>query len=352
MKPRIPMGAAILIATLFANSQSAQAYSYDRCDGEVIKWKHTTVMARVECSFPTFSDAEVAYRNAGMRWSLFTSLVDWNHYWPGCGAYELGNNYNETVLVEPSHIAPYGGLTTCRLSSCGFGANSEIEECDIEVANDYYFGAQDESFWRYDGDAAGRAVLLHEFGHLYGLKHTPSGLNIMRGPPAGSYQPHPLVGGNNCVPYPDEANGVRFLYPGGGSVTNLFSSAQFVDNGTIKATGQDSIFPVSPGTPLAITTTVGNNGTVTSNTNFRLFISNSPPPLYPQTGGTTTGTTLWSGTWLLSAGTTSTYTFQVTTPSVAPGYYWIYWTVNANRSLAESLENDNIVHSASSLYIQ
>ncbi len=110
---------------------------------------------------------------------------------------------------------------------------------------------------------------MHEFGHAIGLNHS-DGFDIMR-----TSTPLPLAGGNAAEPYPDDANGARFLYPVSIS-TNVFASAQKFSGGSILATDPAGTINVCRRQAISVTYSVVNNGSTDVNAGFRIFIANSP----------------------------------------------------------------------------
>lgn len=339
-----------LVACITIVPRLCHAFSVTYCDGQVINWPSVRAMARVACSFPAGTDGYWAYNNAGWQDWQIANVLDWNYVRNDCNA-AYGDGWNNTFLQTPDQLSNANGLTTCQLSSCGFGRHSHINECDIAIRNDMSFAPQDESFWKWDDTGGnlqqGRSVLIHEWGHAIGLNHVASGLDLLRGPPGGTYQKKPLAGGNTSELYPDQANGARFLYPGSYSV-NLFSSAQMLDSyGSIVATGASETYNVYyPGTPLSIWVTVANNGAQYESSGFRLFIKSTPPP-----SDNSGGYTLLTGTAINPAGTYFSQRLNVVSPAVPPGLYWIYWAVDTGNTVSEFNESDNVVHSASTLWI-
>lgn len=333
----------VLVAGAFAIAapRTSDAYTYSMCDGQKIVWSGQFAMQRVECSFPTGSDEDWGYYSGGWNWWQLAHVLNWNFATSTCTCGNSNDGSNLTCRTARSNISGALGLTRRRYSACGFGYHSHIVEADVLIADDLSFAPQDESFYQdTHADAwAGRAALVHEFGHAVGLEHADN-FNMMR-----VSSPAPLAGGNTAEPYPDDANGIRFLYPG--ASTNLFSSAEVLSGGAIVETGDSTTHWVHWGDGLYITVSVANNGTSSAVSGFRVFINSLGPP-----AGYTGGYTLWSGSATNPAGT---YFSQVVTTSVPwgvpNGLYYIYWAVDNGNAISEYNEGDNVVHSSSTLQV-
>lgn len=325
-----------VIIVLQCEVREAHAYTYYTCNGgaDLLRWPAATAMYRDRCSMPDNSNQDWAYYYGGWNWWALANVLDWN-YWYNSGCSIGIDGQNETALVSRASISGYNGLTTrTNNGSC------EITEADVRLANDMGYYAEDESFWNWSNAQQGRVVLVHEFGHAIGLGHAEN-FDAMR-----AATPYPVAGGNTAEPYPDDANGARFLYSGSSSV-NLFASAQQLSSGSVIATGNSQTYSVHAGDPLYIKVTSVNNGSSSITSGFRLFINNSAPP-----GGYTGGWTLFSSTNAYNpAGSYYTQTLNVTTPSAPAGTYWIYWKVDNGNTTSEYNESDNVVHSASTLQI-
>jgi hypothetical protein len=286
---------------------------------------------------PTNSDADWAYWTTGNTWWQITNTIDWNWWYDSGCTISHGNGRNETALVTRAQISGANGLTTSMFDGCTFAWSTEhISETDIQLANDMIYSPEDESFWNWSNAQQGRVVAAHEWGHALGLLHS-EGFDIMR-----AFTPYPVAGGNVAEPYGDDANGARFLY--GGSGTNMFASAQQFSGGAISATNAGTTINVCRNQAISVTYTVGNNGTVSTTSGFRIFI-NTGPNLYFG------GWNMFSGSATVNAGGQFTETRVLNVPFVNAGIYWILWQVDTGNAVSEFNEADNAVHSAMTLNV-
>jgi CARDB/Matrixin len=329
------MGIACLL--IFALVQPAEAYVYRTCNGTPVRWSSQVRMFRDRCSMPDNSDADWAYWNTGWNWWQITNRIDWNWWYDSGCTITNGNGRNETALVVRSQISGANGLTTTITDGCTFSWETEhTTETDIRLANDHYFGPEDESFWHWSNTQQGRVVAIHEWGHALGLQHA-EGFDTMR-----AFTPLPVAGGNTSEPYGDDANGARFLY--GGASTNMFASAQKFSGSAISATNVDSTINVCRNQAISVTYTVANNGSVSTTSGFRIFIHNGPANIVG-------GWNMFNGTATVNAGNQFTETRTLTVPFVTPGIYWILWQIDTGNTVGEFNESDNAVHSAMTLNV-
>lgn len=319
--------------------ESCAATAWHWCNDVPVKWDSQLRMHRDGCSMPTNSDADWAYWNGGWQWWQIAQKMDWSWvYNAGC-AIALGNGLNQTALVPRAQIGGANGLTICTMTGCPRGSSrSEYTECDVQLADDMQYAPEDESFWNWENSRQGRAVILHEFGHVLGLDHSTE-LGVMQATSA-----YPLAGGNTAEPWPDDAYGVRYLY--GGSGTNVFVSAQMLSDGAVVATGPSDTLYVCSGQQVTVNVTVANNGTTSlSNIGFRVFLHNGP-------NNYSGGFSIWSGTASLDAYQQATVPLTMTIPTyAADGLYYLLWQIDTNGTAYEWNEDDNAVHSATTLQI-
>jgi hypothetical protein len=327
--------AYIACSLLFLSPRLSHAYGYNTCNSTPVKWSGQFQMFRDRCSMPDNSDADWGYWNAGWNWWQITNEIDWNWWYDAGCTITFGNDRNETALVDRSQISGFNGLTTCRNDGCTFFWETEhLTECDTKLANDMAYSAEDESFWNWSNAQQGRVVIVHEWGHALGLNHS-EGFDVMR-----AVTPYPVAAGNTSEPYPDDANGARFLY--GGASTNVFASAQMF-SGSIQATNFAGTINVCRGQAISLTYSVVNNGSTNVNGGFRIYINNSPSP--------GTGWNMFNGSASSGAGGYFTETRTLNVPFVSPGIYWILWQVDAANAVSEWNEGDNTVHSAMTLNV-
>lgn len=343
--------ALLLGASVYAASTHAFAFSYTDCHGAVT-WHNFTSLLRDTCSAPNGSAPDLAYRNAFWSWFWISPGVasrfnETGTYSANC-TITNGNGRNEFATVPRAAINGLNGLTVTRRSSCVFTA-AEFTEGDVELAGDMSFANEDESFFNQTNSQQGQVVIAHELGHFIGLQHTES-FDIMR-----AATPYPLVGGSgdgvfargwHGAPYPDDAAGARFLYPGN-AVTNLFASAQQFSNNAVTATGPSTTVNLCRGSSFNLTYTVGNNGiTDVFNYGFRIYLTQQPGvagggvDLFTSGGAGSTHSAYW------------TETRTLTVPWNLPlGTWSIQWQADTGNVASESVETDNFVHSAMTISV-
>jgi hypothetical protein len=337
--------AAALGVGCFAAARQAASFGLSYCDGEPIRWEGPFMMIRDKCSIPDNTHADWAYYFMGWRWAQIYPLMDHNWTWYACGLW-YNNDWNETILVSRSLIDGASGFTNCRPSWCGWGWHSHWEECDVMIANDQQFDNQPDGDWLGQHSQQGRVVFLHEFGHVMGLLHS-DGFDVMR-----QYLAQPLVGGTgqHAEPLADDAAGYRYLYNYWTYQPNVFASPHRLSPSTgLPELANPSMqsYPVCWGqlTP-HINFTIGNNGTVDAFVRIRIFLNNATPP-----DGYEYGWDLYSYGRYIPALSYFTDYITVPTPALPNGTYQIYWQVDADNTLAEYDEQDNVAYSGASLYV-
>jgi hypothetical protein len=254
-----------------------------------------------------------------------------------------GDSINEVMLVTQQTIGSgLNGLTTYHYDTCFFSA-ATYTEADIITVNTMNYATEDESQFNWSNNNQGAAVMAHELGHFIGLGHAEN-FDIMR-----AATPIPLPGSitsfSYAEPFPDDANGARWLY-GGTNKTNVFSSAQKFANNSIVTANAPGTVNVCRGSSLSVTYSVANNGTTAvNNVGFRVYVGTSP------TDNNGAGD-MFSGTATSPGGTYFTETRVLTVPNVAAnGVYWILWKDDTGNTVGEFMEGDNRVHSAMTINV-
>ncbi|MEO8212844.1 MAG: matrixin family metalloprotease [Myxococcales bacterium] len=329
--------AVLAVFTALSESKSLAFTAFSNCNG-VVSWNHLASIERDTCSLPNGSNGATALSSLWSNWQNDTtsnlgSIIATNF---GCSL-TYGDGRNEIMLVSQATLGSgVNALTTSQVSTCFF-SHGTFNESDIISSVDLSYSPQDESFWNWSNAASGAVVVAHEVGHFLGLGHSEV-FDIMR-----ANTPYPLTGGNMAQPFADEANGARWLYPGGASKANAFASAQMLSGGAVVATNMATTLSVCRGQAISVTVTVVNPGTVTfGSVGFRVAVTQTP---------NTGGTNMFVGTATTNPGSFFTQTLNLTVPNVANGFYWVIWQNDTGNAVSETIETDNAVHSAMTLSI-
>lgn len=342
---------ATIIAVVFLiGTPGAQAFKTVKCDGAKLKWpgnSNNAKMTRNKCSVPNGSSQESAYFSAINRWNQVGGMWDKLEaafMWPSDHCFmEFDDGENDFALVNASQIDGNLGSTMV------FRDCPEIFEVDILMANldTQGFSNPDEAFAIGTSSNTGRFAVLHEFGHGLGLSVQPKGSStnahvtgyaVMRASP-----PTPLAGGLNqphARVMPDDAAGVRFLYPSGNNEFNLMASAQSFNGVTVVNNAPSTTVTRCRGASVTFTWSMVNAGTTNVTCDQRFFISTS------STAHNTTGVTL--STWFDATVFGQSAVFPAVTLNIpcgtAPGLYFLYHQVDSNNEFGEWNESDNVVH--------
>lgn len=234
MKTSHLVSVLVICTAIGASGHKAHGYSAQaNCNG-VVKWSGTTNIKVDTCTIPVGSQPDSAIVLGVSRWGSTYNQIIANvfHQNFNCSL-TYGDSINEVMLVSQQTIGSgLNGLTTYHYSTCFFSA-ATYDEADIITVSTMNYSPEDESFWNWSNNGQGTAVMAHELGHFIGLGHAQN-LDIMR-----AATPYPLpgsiTGASYAEPFPDDANGARWLY-GGTNKTNVFSSAQaFVGNNVVTA---------------------------------------------------------------------------------------------------------------------
>jgi hypothetical protein len=359
------VGAIALATPGFSEAQ------YYKCDsnGKVIRWAAPFNMYASEVSFQPGSGTIQydAYLHAAWNWNQVFPLATYGYTWPAGYDIVHGDGYSQTLIVDPSHIAPWRAWTVMD-RDCG-GDHSHWDEMDVELSADLGYQWLDESFngLGYPNPQGqrfmemGRATFVHEFGHVWGLSHRFDNLSAMR------WSPQAMAGAGVVEPMPTDAYWGRWLYNGlSGSYTNFFASAQGVR-------ADNSIGPLYPydnpnepnfyapwnceftngwgrGNWVEFGITVGNNGTVydpePSHQPYLLVFLNTSPTC------DSTQYYLGGARWPLPAHSLWTGHVGGTIPTSIPlGYYYTCWKIDNTNWYSEWNESDNRVHGCHRIHV-
>ncbi len=337
-----------IAAGALLGTPSAYAFKTVTCDGQTLKWQSGTTaeMTRNKCSVPNGSTQATSYFSAIDRWNQVRGAADKLAPAfmtdPDQCFIDLDDGINDFALVDVADIDGALGSTFV-WRDC-----PEIQSIDILMANldTQSFGNPDESFAVGLGSSSGRFAVLHEFGHGLGLSIKPKGSSanahvtgfaVMRASP-----PTPLAGGlgqQHARVMPDDAHGLRHLYPNGNEERNLMASAQRHNGTTVVNNTKTETVTRCRGDAVTFNWTMVNAGTVDATVDNRFFLHPS------STGHDQTGVTL--GTWFGATVNHDHSVFPSVTLDVpcgtAPGTYFLFHEVDSNHKFDEWNEDDNVV---------
>jgi hypothetical protein len=342
---------ALGIAGALLGASSAHAFGTVTCNGQTLKWQSGTLaeMTRNKCSVANDSTQATSYFSAINRWNQVRGAADKVEATfmtdPDQCFIDLNDGINDFALVDEKEIdGALGGTFVWR--SC-----PTIHSIDILMANHatQSFGNPDESFAAGSGSSTGRFATLHEFGHGLGLSITPAGSSInnhvngfavMR-----ASTPTPLAGGlgqQHARVMPDDAKGLRHLYPNGNEESNLMASAQRLNGTKIENNTANKTVSVCRGDSVTFNWTMVNAGTETTPVDNRFFLHASAD------GHNSTGVTL--GHAFNFTVNPNHALFPSSTRKIpcgtAPGTYFLFHEVDANDDFDEWNEADNVVRLA------
>jgi hypothetical protein len=333
----------IVCAVVLAEPRVAPATSNTLCNADAMNWPSNFYQTvRNTFSMPQGSMRDAAYLNAIAQLNEAVNVV--SHFGdddPSKNEITYGDGYNSVAVVLPENIDGRDGRCL-RKHWCAWGHTTGYIEADVMISSKLDFAPPEESAVVRNG----RSVFLHEFGHAHGLDHDMAFLNVM-----GDLRAFPLVGGpgEHAVIFPDDAYGLRALYPSRAVPgDNLFASAQRLVQGSIVGTTFPTAITRCPGQSILLYFTVGNVSRDGHDVRVEFHLNPSPPP-----GGYVNGTLLGVGPnpFLVPQNATRTgnATFNIPT-GLAPGLYHVYMYV-INPFLTESRDWDNVAHLAMTINI-
>src|ERR1051325_6705429 len=328
----------------------AQAFKTVQCDGAKLKWpgnSNNMKMTRNKCSVGNGSAQADSYFGTINRWNEVGGMwdkIEAAFMWPSDHCFmEFDDGENDFALVNAAQIDGNLGSTMV------FRDCPEIFEVDILMANldTQGFTNPDETVAIGASSNTGRFAVLHEFGHGLGLSIQPKGSStnahvtgyaVMRASP-----PTPLAGGGSSQQHarvmPDDAAGVRFLYPSGNNEFNLMASAQSFDGSTVVNNSTTSTVNRCRGASVNFVWSMVNAGTTNVTCDQRFFISTS------STAHNSAGITLT--TWFDATVFGQSAVFPSVAPKIPcgtpPGLYFLYHQVDSNNEFGEWNESDNVV---------
>ncbi len=308
----------------------ASSYQYLTFAGQPVRWRKLPVTV--------YTDAAGVPSSVGAAFTseIQAALHAWNGV-PGssfaftyggatpAASPTFGNGYSECYFQSlPSYIL---GITIVTNTLAGMPESETIVERDVQFNS--------TSSWTTSavntagGPADFRTVAIHELGHVLGLMHETSKPSIMDPGPDPAFAVHRI--------YPDDQDGVRFLYPAAGPGPTGADLAL------------DGVFFSPPGAgsgdEVSVTYTARNTGT-TGSGGFRagIYLTGSlePVPTDHRLALVEEGD--------LPAGGSRTTTRSVTIPGgLPPGRYRIGVLLDPGHAVSETDETNNGGASAEAL---
>lgn len=299
-----------------------------------IKWSNARATMYIATnSFPPGTWHEQAIQRALNRWNdikgcgfVFSSGTDTD------GTYNLTNGKNEVFIDNINGFAT-GDIAVTMTTSSG----STIIETDIGF-NPYY------TWIDYSGNQATTVysdpskveyfehVILHELGHVIGLKHQD---NVL-----GTMNTYKLSGGDfgnlkEWNVHGDDRNGCRAIYPDSTTETDMVASKYYLLNGSAIPISYPRYW--SRGQTLNIQFTAENLSTSTKTYTVGFYLS---------TNSYISQSDILIGTRVLtqSKGGTGTYSQSLTIPTnISAGDYYIGFIVDNANQHSETSESNNAV---------
>lgn len=328
-------GAAIL---LFSSGADA---TWLECPatGKII-WRSNFNVQRQQCTI--FSPAQTfdAYWNALNQWNTLVNEIDNFFVRPADDCtFSEGDGINEIGLTSRVLIDGANGTTNFQTGPCGLVPN-DIDEADVLISNDMEFDNKAGNY--LNSTENGRAVFVHEVGHLFGIfvHNTGTGIQSVMLPFR-----LPLTGGTpSASVFPTDTWMMDQMYGLSSSLPNLIPSAHRPNQAAIGSTpaGQTAILNDSD------VVQVCSNGTLNTNANF--FLGNAGKTasgtynlrirLDPSNTGTG-GTTVATFTHSLVAFGGGVFSLPFTVPNMFPGDYRIHVDMDYTSSIGEVREVDN-----------
>lgn len=323
---------AALTIFLALPTQISQAYVYLTCDDgdDPITWsEECNDCARMRVSpisFPAGNSFTTEVNAAMDTWNAversnftFIKLVDTN------GTYGE-NDVNEVVFDEIDGPGDTLAVTRSWYNLCYAFDDADIKETDVifDVEENWYTSA----FSYTSSNIHFRTVAVHEFGHVLGLKHENDVLDTMN-----SFYPNggPLSYSKLMVPTADSRQGLRFLYPEGGTSKPNLVALNYKRTGAGSSGLVSGPTSAADGTNVTIEATfqnIGSAGSGSFNIGFYLSTNN-----YITTADTLLGTNFGAS---CSAGGTVTFTRTLHIPAgTAPGVYYLGLLLDKDNTVDE-----------------
>ena len=323
---------ALVIATSW--SGAAQAYGWQTCDGNRIRYGNEwTNMYISTTSFPAGSTWDARLQNAMWHWNNVKGST-WDFYYgrDTDGSHDGSNGRNEIYLDNGLNLPTLAVTRTRYHCYWAFGWHYGLDETDIGFNNNIAWNLGDLDYNQLGNPPSFKLVSLHELGHALGLDHEDRWMATMN-----SFYPNsgPVGRWKEWDSLPDDRAGVRFMYPDS-TIEREVAGSAFRRTGSGSSGLVTSTTSVSRGSYATVQFTFHNMSTSTETFNIGFYLSTND---YISTGDRLLGTN--TGAWA-SAGTSGTYTRTLYVPTnVTPGQYWLGFYVDFDGALGESNEGNN-----------
>ncbi len=349
------MRIALLSATAVFVACPASSYAYgfaNYCCGSAdIKDAGPLVETRNPCSLGDGSAQADSYFQTINHYKPYSGIaISASYIRPKSDCTINLSDWNTEVALVPRASINGNGLTTYAHVNgcvCDPWGGGNYGATDSQIASDQQFSSPNGSHYtsRAKGTfGGGRATMVHEFGHQYGLDDI-TGFAMMDNYSTG----RPLSGdqgGDHAQPFSDDIAGINALY-GTPASTNLFSSAQYwtgSDIADVRTTDQVLCY----GMTVTVKMTAVNIGSTSVAFHQRIYLSQQSPgsPSQPNLN------LFYVVGDSLPAKSNHTLTFTWTIQRGLPlGVYSLYHQVDDDSKISEVNENDNWQRQAGTLEI-